>query len=61
MELNREDLMQIDLLLNILKSNFLNNIEFEKQHCFDTSYSTTMYHRCIKYINKINACAKEEE
>ncbi len=59
MEFNKEDLMEIDLLLNILKWHFFNNIEFEKEHCDDTSYSKYMYHRCVKYINKINASTQE--
>lgn len=60
MNLNKEDIQEIDLLLNILKWQFFDNIEFEKQNCMDTSYSKTMYNKCLKYIRKINAITKEE-
>lgn len=56
---NKDEIQEIDLLLNILKWQFFDNIEFEKQNCMDTSYSTTMYNRCLKYIRKINASTEE--
>lgn len=59
MNFNKDEIQEIDLLLNILKWQFFDNIEFEKQNLMDTSYSTTMYNRCLKYIRKINASTEE--
>lgn len=58
---NKDEIQEIDLLLNILKWQFLDNIEFEKQNCMDSSYSKTMYNKCLKYIRKINASTEETE
>lgn len=61
MNLNNEEIRDIDLLLNILKWHFLDNVEFEKQHCLDTQYSITMYNKCLKLIRKIDASTQETE
>lgn len=60
MNFNKEELSELDILLSVLKWHFLDNIEFEKQNCLDTSYSITMYNRCLKFIRKIDASTKKE-